>query len=97
MTEKLKPCPICGHDVKVFPGEWMPDCGPGPDGYFIRCLTVDCPLEFGFRLIYTDQESGDFKTKQEAAERWNNRFVKHLCPSCDKFIEFQEIEVWRKT
>ena len=66
MTEKLKPCPFCGGEVRVTdvipPRLYIEDTA-----YCVFCAS--CDLLFGFDMDY----GGEFATEKEAVEAWNRR------------------------
>ena len=55
---KLKECPFCGSYAKIV------ETG---DSFYVSCWS--CPCIFGM----TGSGRGEFTTKEEAAERWDDR------------------------
>ena len=60
MMEKLKPCPFCGVDAKLFDTESIYG-----NYFWVECCGLDCPIP----EIVTE----DYETKQEAIRVWNTR------------------------
>lgn len=61
LTDKLKPCPFCGEDAKVYE---IPSIFRNSPFFGILCGSDDC-------IALT--MSADYQTEQEAMKAWNKR------------------------
>lgn len=74
VTIALKPCPFCGGEASVsFTDSNGLRREENNTGYYVSCSKCDC--EIGFKCECDSGYSGDFKTREAAAEAWNHRVI----------------------
>jgi ssDNA-binding Zn-finger/Zn-ribbon topoisomerase 1 len=68
---KLKPCPFCGGEAKLYEGDYG-------GGYYVICVgETECYCRMG-AYEATDGPGcgtdGDYESREEAIEAWNMRY-----------------------